>query len=72
MVVREFEGIIKIARSYEEWEDFILESLCEKDPHLIEIRMKVAKDHSWDARVREITQVMEQGIKQKYQCKPVS
>lgn len=54
----EFEGVIRIARTPEQWEEFIIEGLNEKDERLKQERIEIARKNSWEDRVEKISEAI--------------
>lgn len=52
--IREFDGLIRIVHTYEEWMRAIELSLRDNEPDTIRQRVKVASQNTWDERVRVI------------------
>ncbi|QTA84840.1 glycosyltransferase [Desulfonema magnum] len=58
----DFEGVIRIARTFEEWEQGIRESLKEDDTALYARRLDVARQNSWDRRVETLSGRIEKSL----------
>src|SRR5262249_5057917 len=63
--IREFSGVISIARSPEEWQQAIESALNANTSAQIARRVEVARENTWDERVR----VIEEAIARKMEAK---
>lgn len=63
--IREFSGVIAIAQSPNEWRNAIESSLSDNAPSQINKRIQVARENTWEERVRVIEEAISQGIAEK-------
>jgi glycosyltransferase involved in cell wall biosynthesis len=57
--VKEFEHVVKIANSTDEWSEALVQSLCEEETSHEQtlLRINVAKQYDWNLLVRKITRI---------------
>jgi glycosyltransferase involved in cell wall biosynthesis len=63
--LRDFEGVIRIATTPEEWHQAIQASLVEEDPMLVDRRIQVAFDNRLETRIAKIEKALEQVLADK-------
>jgi len=63
--LKDFEGVIRIARTTQEWLDHIRQALEDNDSAGAQARVQVAFDNRLEVRVQSITQVLERKLKEK-------
>ena len=57
--VKEFEHVVKMANSTDEWSEALVQSLCEEETSHEQtlLRINVAKQYDWNLLVRKITRI---------------
>ena len=65
--LRDFSGVIELARTVEEWESAIRAALApeQKSPGAVARRRSVARGHDWDVLVDRIAGLIEEGLARK-------
>jgi glycosyltransferase involved in cell wall biosynthesis len=63
--VREFSGILRIAKTDEAWVDAIQNSLSDRDNGACQRGVEVARRNTWDERVIQIEKAIEKALPQK-------
>lgn len=49
-----FAGVVSVAHNHEEFVELVEQALNHHDPALVEHRVAVAKEYSWEKKVRKI------------------
>jgi len=62
---RENGNLVLIARTKEEFVKKVKDALEEKDSNLVSERIRSAKGHSWDERIEEMSNLIEEAIRKK-------
>lgn len=57
-----FEEVVRVGRTYGEFEEQITLALRESDPVLIEKRKSITLNHSWDARARKVLEIIRDSL----------
>jgi glycosyltransferase involved in cell wall biosynthesis len=63
--IREFEGVIRIAHTREEWASAIQASLQDQSSESRARRVEVARDNRWEARIEVIEELLSKALKKK-------
>ena len=70
--IREFSQVISIVRTSEEWQLAIERALSERQSSLVDRRVQVARENTWDQRVRTIEEALARKLAEKRSRVPVS
>jgi hypothetical protein len=63
--MEKFRDFVKIARTKKEFVNYIEESLKEENPGLVKMRIKIAKENSWEARTDDIIDEIKKSLVEK-------
>jgi glycosyltransferase involved in cell wall biosynthesis len=70
--LKDFDGVVRIARTTQEWLDHIQEALADHDSARAEARVQVAFENRLEVRVQNIRKVLEGKLKEKKAALPGS
>jgi glycosyltransferase involved in cell wall biosynthesis len=70
--LKDFDGVVRIARTTQEWLDHIQEALADHDTARAEARVQVAFENRLEVRVQNIREVLEGKLKEKKAALPGS